>query len=71
MKLSATGSDGFEVRHTGGADWCVNGFPRIAVRHGDVFELTCETEALADMPDSRPVGLSAILRDGKGVEISW
>ena len=36
-----------------------------------MFELTCETDALADMPDSRPVSLSVILRDAKGVEISW
>ena len=25
---------GFEVRHFGTADWCVNGFPKIAVVHG-------------------------------------
>ena len=36
-----------------------------------MVELTCETDALADMPDSRPVSLSVILRDAKGVEISW
>ena len=71
VKLSAMTDNGFEVRHTGGADWCVNGCPQIAVKHGDTFELACETEALADMPDSRPVGLSVILRDAKGVEISW
>ena len=29
------------------------------------------TEALADMPDSRAVCMSVILRDAKGVEISW
>ena len=71
VKLSAMTDSGFEVRHTGGADWCVNGCPQIAVKRGDTFELTCETEALADMPDSRPVCLSVILRDAKGVEISW
>ena len=71
VKLSAMTGRGFEVRHTGSRDWCVNGFPQIAVKHGDVFELSCETDALADMPDSRPVGLSVILRDAKGVEIFW
>ena len=71
VKLSAADAAGFEVRHTGGADWCVNGFPRITVKRGDTFELTCETDALADMPESRPVSLSVILRDAKGVEISW
>ena len=54
VKLVKLSDGAFEVRHTGGADWCVNGCPQIAVKHGDVFELSCETEALADMPDSRP-----------------
>ena len=31
VKLSAMTDSGFEVRHTGGPDWCVNGFPRIDV----------------------------------------
>ena len=71
VKLTTLPDGAFEVRHTGGPDWCVNGCPQIAVKHGDVFELTCETEALADMPDSRTVCMSAILRDAKGVEVSW
>jgi len=71
VKLAVLPGGDFEVRHTGSADWCVMGFPRIAVRRGDVFELTCETEALADVPDSRPVFFSVILRDEKGKEISW
>ena len=60
-----------EVRHTGAADWCVNGFPLIEVKRGDTFELSCETEALADVQDSNPVKLSAVLRDEAGKEISW
>ena len=67
VKLVKLSDGAFEVRHTGGADWCVNGFPQIAVKHGDVFELACETDALADMPNSRSVGLGVILRDAKGV----
>ena len=60
-----------EVRHTGAADWSVNGFPCIKVKRGDTFELSCETEALADVPDSNPVKLSAVLRDENGKVISW
>ena len=71
VKLTTLPDGAFEVRHTGGADWCVNGCPQIAVKHGDTFELTCETEPLADMPDSRTVCMSVILRDAKGVEVSW
>ena len=71
VKLAALPDGAFEVRHTGGADWCVNGCPQIPVKHGDTFELTCETEALADMPDSRTVCMSVILRDAKGMEVSW
>ena len=71
VKLVKLPDGASEVRHTGGADWCVNGCPQIAVKRGDVFELACETEALADMPDSRAVCMSVILRDAKGVEISW
>ena len=60
-----------EVRHTGAADWCVNGFPLIEVKRGDTFELSCETEALADVQESNPLKLSAVLRDEAGKEISW
>ncbi len=71
VKLSALSENSFEVRHTGGADWCVNGFPRIAVKYGDTFELTCETKALSDVPDSRPVSLNAVMRDERGKEMAW
>ena len=71
IKLEKFPDGGFEVRHTGEADWSVNCFPRIDVKHGDVFELACETEALADVPDSCPVRMSAVLRDAKGNVISW
>ena len=71
VKLAVLPGGAFDVRHTGGADWCVNGCPQIPVKHGDTFKLSCETEALADMPDSRTVCMSVILRDAKGVEVSW
>ena len=71
VKLEVLDDGAFEVRHTGEADWCVNGFPRIDASRGDVFELTCETEPLADVPDSRPVSLSAVMRDESGRETSW
>ena len=70
VKLATT-HGGFEVRHTESADWCVNGFPRIAVKYGDTFELTCETKALSDVPDSRPVCLNAVLRDAQGGVVAW
>ena len=70
VKLATT-HGGFEVRHTGSADWCVNGFPRIAVKYGDTFELTCDTKALSDVPDSRSVCLNAVLRDAQGEVVAW
>ena len=71
IRLETLPDGAFDVRHTGKLDWSVNGLPRIEVKHGDVFELRCETEALGDMPDSFPVSLSAILRDANGKELSW
>jgi hypothetical protein len=71
VKLLQLSDGAIELRHAGGADWAVNGFPRIAVKHGDTFEVTCGTAALADVPDSCPVGLGAVLRDENGKEVSW
>ena len=71
LRLEILPDGGYEVRHTGPADWSVNCFPCIAVKHGDVFELTCETAALADVPDSCSVRMSAVLRDEKGNAIAW
>lgn len=71
VKLEALSEGAFEVRHTGSADWSVNGFPSIPVKHGDTFELSCETEALADMPDSQSVSFSAVTRDESGKVLSW
>ena len=62
---------GFEVRHSGVADWCVNGFPRIAATHGDVFELSCEVAALADSADSEAVGVGAVLYGADGKVVNW
>ena len=71
IKLEVLPDSTFEMRHSGGADWCVNGFPSIPVKHGDTFELACETEALADMPGSQPVSFSAVIRDEGGKVLSW
>ena len=71
IRLSNMPDGSFEVRHTGEHDWCVNGFSRIAVVHGDMFEMSCETDALPDMPNSRPVGVSVILRNANGEVVSW
>ena len=71
IKLEKLPDGGFEVRYASDTDWCVNGFPRIDVKRGDMFEMTCDTEALADAPGLSPVGFSAILRDESGKEVSW
>jgi len=71
VKVAQLPDGAVEVRHTGAADWCVNGFPLIEVKRGDVFELSCETETLADVPDSNSVKFSAVLRDENGKVISW
>ena len=71
VKVAQLPDGAFEVRHTGAADWCVNGFPCIAAKRGDTFELSCETEALADVTDSNPVQFGAVLRDGSGKVVSW
>ena len=71
MKFAALPGGAFEVRHAGGRDWCVNGFPRIEARRGDVFELTCDTDAVDDVPEPQPISLSAVLRDEKGAVLAW
>ena len=71
IKLEKLPDGGFEVRYASDTDWCVNGFPRIDVKRGDMFEMTCDTEALADAPGLSPVKFSAILRDESGKEVSW
>jgi len=70
IKLSAT-PEGLEVRHTGSHDWSIHGFSRIPVKHGDLFEMSCSTEPLPDVPDSRPLSVSVILRNAQGKEMSW
>ncbi len=60
----------FVVRHTGQRDWCMGGFPRIAVKPGDIIELRCRVKAVSSVAG---VGVSTgvILRDGEGREVSW
>ena len=62
---------GFELRHSGTADWSVNGFPKIAVARGDVFELSCDTEPLADLQESQPVSVGAVLYGADGKVLNW
>ena len=71
MKLEKISDGGFEVRHASETDWCVNCFPRIGVKRGDMFEMSCDTEALADAPGLNPVSFSVVLRDESGKEVSW
>ena len=60
-----------ELRHTGDQDWSIHGSTGIAVTPGDVFRLSCESEALADVSKSQPYTLSAILLDENGKVMSW
>ncbi len=62
---------GFEARHTGARDWCVNISPPIAVRRGDVFEMSCEARELPGSPGPCAGSLSVILRGAKGKVFSW
>lgn len=63
----------FEVRHTGGQDWCVtgSGCPRIAVKPGDTFRFSCTSEKLPDAEDGPGFNLSVIAYDAKGEAINW
>ncbi|MFA7054182.1 MAG: hypothetical protein WC328_14310, partial [Kiritimatiellia bacterium] len=63
-------ADRFIVRHTGQRDWCLGGFPRIAVKPGDIIELRCRVKAVSEAEAVR-VSTGVILRDGEGREVSW
>ena len=58
------------VSHTGAQDWSLGGFPRIAVKFGDIFEIVSKvkTETKAEWANAET---GVILRDDKGKETSW
>ncbi|MGN0853520.1 MAG: glycoside hydrolase [Kiritimatiellia bacterium] len=69
--LTARGGGAFELRHTAGEDWCIHGVDAITVKPGDVFRLSCASEALADVPNAQPFALSVTLRDAQGKVLNW
>lgn len=69
--LKILDATGFEIRHSGGLDWCVSGIDRIPVKVGDTFRFTCDSEKLADGFGGRPFELSVVTYDAKGHESSW
>ncbi len=59
----------FRVAHTGGRDWALAGFPRIAVRPGELIEMDCRVRLEAREEASAETGV--VLRDEQGRERSW
>jgi len=59
----------FVVTHTGKRDWSLGGFPRVAAKPGDIFEITCRVRTAADGGGAN-AGTGVILRDEKGAEMT-
>ena len=70
-KKVALAMDGsaFKVTHTGKQDWSLAGFPRIAVKAGDIFEINCKVKLSA--PDGAEANACVVLRDEKGNALEW
>jgi hypothetical protein len=66
----ATEGTVFAVTHTGKQDWSLAGFPRIAVKPGEIFETVCKVK-MTTPAEWANAGTGVILRDGKGKELSW
>jgi len=60
----------FVVRHTGGQDWSLAGFPRIPANPGDIFEMVCRVKA-ATPAEWANAETGVILRDPAGKELKW
>lgn len=60
----------FAVEHRGGQDWSLGGFPRIAVKPGDVFETFCKVKLTKEGEHSH-AETSVILRDAQGDALAW
>ena len=69
--LTARSDGGLELRHAGDQDWSIHGIDGIKVRPGDVFRLSCESEALSDVSNPQPYTLSATLWNEKGEVMNW
>jgi len=58
------------VTHTGRKDWSLYGIPRIAVKPGEIFELSCALK-IHTGEEWANVATGVILRDGNNKELSW
>ena len=58
------------VTHAGSQDWSLGGFPRIAVKFGDIFEIVSKVKA-ETKAEWANAETGVILRDDKGKETSW
>ena len=70
-RMTRRADGALELRHTGDQDWSIHGVDGIRVRPGDVFRLSCESEALSDMCHAQPYSLSATLWDETGKVMCW
>lgn len=62
-------NSGWKVVHTGERDWSLHGFPRIEVKTGDIFEMTCTVRTGGAAGANVETGI--IVRDAKGKELDW
>ena len=60
-----------EFRHAGGGEWRLECFPRIPVRSGEPFTLSCRSEFVTDGAATRPFSMGCILYDAAGNAVSW
>jgi len=58
------------VVHTGKQDWSLAGFPRIPVKPGDIFEITCQVK-LASPGGWTSAETGVVLRDGQEKPLAW
>ena len=60
----------FVVKHTGKQDWSLAGFPHIAAKPGDIFELVCKVKT-AGAQEWSNAETGVVLRDEKGAATDW
>ena len=58
------------VTHRGSKDWSLGGFPRIAVKPGEIFETTCKV-GLDSSNAASVASTGVILRDAQGKPLEW
>lgn len=58
------------LSHTGRQDWSLSGFPRITVKSGEYFELSCRVK-LSSSQQGGYAEVGVVLRDEQGEVIKW